>query len=161
MIRLTCLTDSDEFEATCYLELGHDGEHVWTPSTEPTRRILHPRLPVYAPPGVDPLEHEWEVEELFAAADDADVQVVAVCPGGHYSSVFEAGPEGAVHADHQPCQGAWWFVEEVMVEDRLVQPRTDVPPAAVVALGSPFHNGCRFCGADHPNGACNTGGMPQ
>lgn len=83
-------------------------------AAEPPRRMLHPKLPVYAPPGVDPLEHEWDVEAMFEAADDAGVEVVAICPGGHYGQVFEPGPEGAVHTDHQPCHGAWWFVEEVV-----------------------------------------------
>lgn len=38
--------------------------------------------------------------------------------------------------------------------------RRAAPPAEVVALGSPFHTGCRFCGASHPDGACNQGSAP-
>lgn len=68
---------------------------------------LYRKLPVY-PPAHMLTEHERDVDTMFELAQG---HVIAVCPDGHWAQMFEPGDKGRVRTDHQPCAGAWWFVE--------------------------------------------------
>lgn len=72
---------------------------------QPTAKRFIPKLPVY-PPAHMLTEHERDVDTMFELAQG---HVIAVCPGGHWAQTFPV--DGRVHTDHQPCLGAWWFVE--------------------------------------------------